>query len=73
MASSVETLIRSVVTKGVSKVAEFNRDRMKAPDQAHPYLSGVHTPMTEELTLNELAVTGTIPSELDGRYIRIGP
>jgi hypothetical protein len=25
MASSVETLIRSVVTKGVSKVAEFNR------------------------------------------------
>ena len=73
MASSVETLIRSVVTRGVSKVAEFNRDRMKAPEQAHPYLSGIHTPMADELTLTDLAVIGTIPPELNGRYIRIGP
>ena len=29
MASSVETAIRSLVTKGVMSIAEFNRDRLK--------------------------------------------
>ena len=73
MASAVETLIRGTITKGIMKVAEFNRDRAKAPVEPHPYLSGIHTPMDAELTLDELRVTGEIPAELDGRYIRIGP
>ena len=73
MAGSVETLIRSAVTKGVTKVAAFNRDRMKTPDTPHPYLSGIHKPMSGEVTLDALSVTGSIPAELDGRYIRIGP
>ncbi len=73
MASAVETLIRKTVTKGVSAVADFNRDRMKAPAKPHPYLSGIHKPMDAELTLDDLRVTGSIPAELDGRYIRIGP
>ena len=41
--------------------------------EPNPYLSGVHTPMREELTLSDLPVTGTIPSALDGRYLRMGP
>jgi 8'-apo-carotenoid 13,14-cleaving dioxygenase len=45
MASAVETLIRSTVTKGVMKVADFNRGRMKS-DKPNPYLTGIHTPMT---------------------------
>ncbi len=73
MASAVETLIRKAVTPAVLKVAEFNRDRMETPDQPHPFLTGPHTPMTQELTLDQLSVTGTIPAGLDGRYIRIGP
>ncbi len=73
MASTVETMIRKTVTKGVSKVAEFNRDRMKPPETPHPYLSGIHTPMSKEVTLSDLSVTGSIPPELNGRYIRIGP
>jgi carotenoid cleavage dioxygenase len=73
MASPLETLIRGTVTKGILKVAEFNRNRLAEPDQPHPFLTGIHTPMTGELTLRDLAVTGTIPPELDGRYIRIGP
>jgi 8'-apo-carotenoid 13,14-cleaving dioxygenase len=73
MASSVETLIRKTVSKGVLKVAEFNRDRMKAPDGPHPFLTGIHTPMDAELTLADLKVTGSIPAALDGRYVRIGP
>ena len=62
MASAVETLIRSTVTKGVSALADFNRNRMDAPAKPHPYLSGIHTPMAEELTLDDLRVTGTIPA-----------
>ncbi len=72
MASAVESLIRSVVTKGVTQVANFNRNRLKA-DAPNPYLSGIHAPMDKELTLNDLRVTGTIPVALDGRYVRIGP
>jgi 8'-apo-carotenoid 13,14-cleaving dioxygenase len=72
MASAVETLIRKTVTKGVMKVAEYNRDRMK-DDGPNPFLTGPHTPMTEEKTIEALSVTGAIPEALDGRYIRIGP
>ena len=72
MASQVESVIRAVVTKGIEKVATFNRARMDETRQ-HPFLTGIHTPMTEERTLTDLAVTGTIPPELSGRYVRIGP
>jgi 8'-apo-carotenoid 13,14-cleaving dioxygenase len=72
MASSVETLIRKTVSAGVSKVAEFNRNRMDETVR-NPYLTGIHTPMDAERTIESLRVTGTIPAELDGRYIRIGP
>jgi carotenoid cleavage dioxygenase len=40
---------------------------------SNPYLTGVHTPMREELTIENLAVTGSIPSAFDGRYLRMGP
>ena len=42
-------------------------------DPANPYLTGVHTPMREELTIEDLPVTGTIPPAFDGRYLRMGP
>jgi carotenoid cleavage dioxygenase len=72
MASRVETAIRTVVTKGVTALAGFNRARQDAA-RSHPFLSGIHQPMTEERTLTDLKVTGTIPPELSGRYVRIGP
>jgi carotenoid cleavage dioxygenase-like enzyme len=37
------------------------------------YLSGNFAPVTEELTLTDLPVTGTLPPQLDGRYLRNGP
>lgn len=73
MIGIVETTIRSVVSKGVTALATFNRGRMRAPDGPHPFLTGLHTPMTEEMTIEDLAVTGSIPPALDGRYLRIGP
>ncbi len=73
MASRVENLVRGTVTKGVTALAEFNRKRLPDPATPHPFLTGIHAPMTEELSLTDLAVTGTIPASLDGRYLRIGP
>jgi 8'-apo-carotenoid 13,14-cleaving dioxygenase len=73
MASSVEQMIRKTVTKGIMKVADFNRSRLEAPSEPHPYLTGINTPMTEEKTITDLKVSGSIPPQLDGRYIRIGP
>ena len=72
MASIVESTIRSVVTKGVGTVATFNRKRQPS-DRPHAFLSGLHTPVTQERTITDLAVTGSIPPELSGRYVRIGP
>lgn len=42
-----------------------------APD--NPYLTGLHRPMRDELTLENLDVIGAIPHELDGRYLKMGP
>lgn len=49
-----------------------SRDEAEAV-AANPYLVGVHAPMREELTIENLPVTGTIPTALDGRYLRLGP
>ncbi len=73
MASPVETLVRSVVGKGIEVLAEHNRKHLPKPTTPHPFLDGVHRPMTQELTLEDLAVSGSIPPALDGRYLRIGP
>ncbi|MEO1100912.1 MAG: carotenoid oxygenase family protein [Pseudomonadota bacterium] len=54
-------------------MADGNTTTIEADTGPHPFLSGVHTPMSEELTLEGLWVTGKIPKELDGRYMRIGP
>ena len=37
------------------------------------YLQDNFTPVREELTVADLAVTGRLPEHLDGRYLRIGP
>jgi carotenoid cleavage dioxygenase-like enzyme len=73
MASIVETAIRAAVGKGVTALATFNRGRIRAPSGPHPFLTGLHAPMTEEVTIEDLAVTGSIPAALNGRYLRIGP
>ena len=39
----------------------------------HPFTLGNFAPVRQEATSTDLGVTGTIPSELDGRFLRIGP
>ena len=72
MASAVESAIRGVVTKGIVGVAKFNRALMNK-DRAHPFLTGIHAPLHDERTITDIQVTGTIPPELNGRYVRNGP
>lgn len=72
MASVIEKTIRKAVVPAIQAVASLNRGRLDDPSE-NPFLKGVHTPMTDERTLTDLAVTGAIPVELDGRYVRIGP
>ncbi len=72
MTSPVETAIRSVVTKGVLSLAEFNRKHRKAK-APNPYLNGIHKPLDTETTIVDLKVTGDIPAALKGLYVRNGP
>ncbi|MGW4728419.1 carotenoid oxygenase family protein [Streptomyces shenzhenensis] len=37
------------------------------------YLRGNFAPVTEEVSASDLPVTGALPRELNGRYLRIGP
>ncbi len=39
----------------------------------HNYLEGNFGPVHEEITAIDLPVTGTVPAELDGRFLRNGP
>jgi carotenoid cleavage dioxygenase-like enzyme len=41
--------------------------------QTNPYLEGNYAPVTTEETITDLAVTGTLPAVLRGRYLRNGP
>ena len=46
---------------------------MTTIDSSTPmHLRGNGRPVTEERTVTDLKVTGTIPPELDGRYLRNG-
>ena len=40
---------------------------------SNPFLAGNLAPVDEEVTITDLRVTGTIPLELTGRYLRNGP
>ncbi len=48
-------------------------DATTSAREANPYMTGLHSAMRDELTLENLAVTGSIPPALDGRYLRMGP
>ena len=41
--------------------------------RGNPFLEGNLAPVTEEVTAFNLEITGTLPPELDGRYLRNGP
>lgn len=72
MHGTVEKLVRAGFTASVKSLNQVSAAVRRRHDP-HPYLVGIHAPLAEELTLEELPVTGTLPAGLDGRYLRIGP
>ncbi|WP_159500921.1 carotenoid oxygenase family protein [Microbacterium sp. 18062] len=39
----------------------------------NPFLEGPFAPIQQEITATDLVITGEIPRELDGRFLRVGP
>lgn len=70
---AIDNVVGAIASPIVTGIAAFNKSRLPPRDAPHPLLTGIREPMTEELTLTDLAVEGIIPPELDGRYVRIGP
>lgn len=42
-------------------------------ETTNPHLTGNNTPMHSEITASELEVIGTIPSDISGNFLRVGP
>ena len=72
MSSETEVKIRAAVTEVLNITAAFSR-KLKNPFRKHMFLTGIHEPMAEELSLANLEVSGQIPEALTGTYARIGP
>ena len=70
MPNPVQSAVRATIEGGVAFIAAFNRRRLVKTGS--PYLVGIHAPMRSELTLQDLAVTGSIPAGLNGRYLKMG-
>ena len=70
MPNPVQMAVRALAEGAVERIAAWNRKRLPQTDA--PYVVGVHEPMRSELTLEGLAVTGSIPAALDGRYLKMG-
>lgn len=48
-------------------------DALPTTHVGNPFLEGVFAPVAQETTAHSLKVTGQIPAELNGMYLRIGP
>lgn len=70
MANILQSAIRAIAENGIEALAAFNRKRL--PKNASPFVVGIHQPMDRESTIEDLVVSGAIPAELEGRYLKIG-
>ena len=70
MPNCVQSAFRAVAEASIGLWAACNRLRL--PGSANPFVVGVHEPMREELTLEDLSVIGAIPPGLDGLYLKMG-
>ena len=70
LGKAVGAAIQSIAERGVELIAAFNRRRL--PAELASFSIGVHAPIAAEMTLRDLAVIGSIPAGLDGRYLKMG-
>lgn len=55
---AIDHVVGAVASPIVTRIAAFNKRRLPPRDAPHPLLTGIHEPMTEELTLTDLSVDG---------------
>lgn len=55
------------------KIKDRTAETQSAKNSANPFLVANFAPVADENVITDLAVTGTIPEELTGRFLRIGP
>jgi carotenoid cleavage dioxygenase len=72
MATDVAGVVRGAIMKGMVTLSDLNRRSLPEP-KSHPFLTGPQAPLESETAYANLEVSGVIPAELDGRYVRNGP
>jgi carotenoid cleavage dioxygenase len=72
MAGPVESAVQGVADNGVMAQSNHN-NKQRDTGGLNPFLEGIHQPLSQEHTLSDLRVTGEIPPELNGLYVRNGP
>ena len=70
MPHPIQSAVRAAAEGAVDLIAAWNRKRL--PRTEAPFVAGIHRPMRSELTLEHLAITGSIPAGLNGRYLKMG-
>ena len=70
MPNPIQSAVRAAIEGGVELIAALNRKRLFKAGK--PFLVGIHQPMTSEMTLSDLPVTGSVPAGLRGRYLKMG-
>src|SRR5690348_12700196 len=68
-----DSLISVVVLANPLTVSGTDRYNSVMTLTENPFLSGNYGPVAEEVTAFDLPTDGALPTELDGRYLRIGP
>ncbi|MGW7425296.1 carotenoid oxygenase family protein [Streptomyces sp. NPDC054813] len=56
-----------------ARPATESTESTESTGHQYPFLQGAFAPVTEELTAFDLPVTGRVPRELNGRFLRNGP
>lgn len=61
------------VERCIGGVTRFDNTPQWIYSQDNPYLHGVYAPTLDEMSVDNLAVTGELPADLEGAYFRNGP
>jgi len=73
MATYAKRIVQDFAGDLFMMLARLRRRKNTLTTSENPFLKGIHLPMKEQLSIGNLTTSGTIPSELAGSYLRIGP
>lgn len=71
-AANINKLASQTINKTVRWISTRLQQRVPY-SQSNPFLEGAYAPVAAESTCTDLKVSGSIPSELNGLFLRMGP